>query len=126
MSRFLLVPSEAWQRNPTTELLSKSDSYFLIPTEGFHDEPRELQLPNGLNPYVELYKKIKNKNKFKKLLLQLAKTDIRRNMDGVVTDKQNILHGISFNDATLNSCNGNFFDSYEAFYCLLRRFGITF
>ena len=108
MSRFLLVPSEACQRNQTTELFSKSDSYFLIPTEGFHDEPRELQLPNGLNPYVELYKKIKNKKKFKKLLLQLAKTDNRRNMDGVVTDKQNILHGISFNDATLNSCNGFF------------------
>ena len=98
----------------------------MIPTEGFYSEPRELQLPSGLNPYAEFYKNIKNKNKFIKLLLQLAKTDIGRNLDGVVTDKQNILHGISFNDAILNSCNGIFLDSYEEFYCLLRRFGITF
>ena len=126
MSRFLLVPSEACQRNQATELSSKSDSYFLIPTEGFHGEPREVQLPNGLNPYEELYKKIKNKKKFKKLLLQLAKTDIGRNMNGVVIDKRNILHGISFNDAILNSCNGIFLDSYEEFYRLLRRCGITF
>ena len=124
MSRYLLVPSET--SNGSEHFSDKQDSYFLIPTEGFHGAPKELKLPKGLDPNKELYKNVKNKKKLKKLLLRLSRTDIGQTKDGFVTDKNNVLHDINFIDAIINSCNGNFLKSHEEFYCLLRKFGITF
>ncbi len=124
MSRYLLVPSET--SNGSEHFSDKQDSYFLIPTEGFHGAPKVLKLPKGLNSNKDIYRKVKNKKKLRKLLLRLSKTDIGRTKDGFVTDKNNVLHNINFTDAIINSCNGKFFESHEEFYCLLRKFGITF
>ena len=124
MSRYLLVPSETWNRS--ARFSGKQDSYMLMPTDGFHGGPKELKLPKGLNSNKDIYKKVKNKKKLKKLLLRLSRTDIGRTKDGFVADKSNVLHNINFTDAIINSCNGNFFKSHEEFYCLLRKFGITF
>ena len=124
MSRYLLVPSGAW--NGSENFSSKQDSYFLVPTQGFHGEPKEVKLPKGLNSNEEVYKNVKNKKKLKRLLLRLSRTDIGRTKDGFVADKNDVLHDINFTDAIINSCNGNFFESYEEFYCLLRKFGIIF
>jgi len=124
MSRYLLVPSEVWNGSETFS--NKHDSYFLVPTDGFHGESKEIELPKGLNPNKELYKNVKNKKKLKKLLLRLSRTDVGRTKDGFVADKNNVLHNVDFNDAIINSCNGKFLESYEGFYCLLRKFGITF
>ena len=118
----MLAP--AMDLQPNTR--SGSDTYFLVPTEGFQSESREIQLPSGLNPYPKLHLRVTNKKKFKKMLLKLLKANITRNKDGFVTDGNNILHGIDYNNAVVDSCNGNFFKSYEEFYCLLRKFGITF
>ena len=124
MSRYLLVPSGVW--NGSENGSSKQDSYFLVPTEGFHGDPKELKLPKGLNSNEEIYKNVKNKKKLKKLLLRLSRTDIGQNKDGLVTDKNNVLNNVNFTDAIINSCNGKFLKSYEEFYCLLRKFGIIF
>ena len=124
MSRYLLVPSETWNRSE--RFSGTQDSYILMPTDGFHGEPKEIKLPKGLNPNKELYKNVKNKKKLKKLLLRLSRTDIGRTKDGLVADKNTVLHNINFTDAIINSCNGKFFESYEEFYCLLRKFGIIF
>ena len=105
---------------------NNQDSYVLVPTDGFHDEPKEIKLPKGLNPNKELYKNVKNTKKLKKLLLRLSRTDIGRTKDGLVTNKNNVLHNINFTDAIIDSCNGKFLKSYEEFYCLLRKFGIIF
>jgi len=102
------------------------DSYVLVPTDGFHGEPKAIKLPKGLNPNKELFKNVKNKKKLKKLLLRLSRTEISRTKDGLVADKNTVLHNINFTDAIINSCNGKFFESYEEFYCLLRKFGIIF
>ena len=123
MSRHLLVPSEIWGPE---NFSNEQDSYVLVPTDGFHGEPKEIKIPKGLNPYKELYKNVKNKKKLKKLLLRLSRTDIGRTKDGLVADKNIVLHNINFIDAILNSCNGKFLESYEEFYCLLRKYGITF
>ena len=124
MSRYLLVPSETWNRSE--RFSDKQDSYILMPTDGFHGRPKELKLPKGLNSNKDIYKKVKSKTKLKKLLLRLSRTDIGRTKDGFVADKNNVLHNIDFTDAIINSCNGNFLKSHEEFYCLLREFGITF
>ena len=105
---------------------NNQDSYVLVPTDGFHDEPKEIKLPKGLNPNKELYKNVKNTKKLKKLLLRLSRTEIGRTKDGFVADKNNVLHNIDFNHAIINTCNGKFSESHEEFYCLLRKFGITF
>ena len=124
MSRYLLAPSEMW--SGSENFSNKPDSYVLVPTDGFHGEPKEIKLPKGLNPNKELYKNVKNKKKLKKLLLRLSRTDIGQTKDGFVADKNAVLHSINFTDAIINSCNGKFFESYEEFYCLLRKFGIIF
>ncbi len=124
MTRYLLVPSEMW--SGSENFSGKQDSYFLVPTEGFHGGVKEIKLPNGLNSNKELYKNVKNKKKIKKLLLRLSRTEIGRTKDGFVADKDNVLHNVDFNDAIINSCNGKFLESHEGFYCLLRKFGITF
>ena len=124
MSRHLLVPSEMW--SGSENFFDKEDSYVLVSIDGFHGEPREIKLPKGLNPNKELYKNVKNKKKLKKILLRLSRTDIGQTKDGLVADKNAVLHNINFIDAIINSCNGKFFESYEEFYCLLRKFGIIF
>ena len=124
MSRYLLVPSGAW--NGSEDVSSKQDSYFLVPTQGFHGEPKEVKLPKGLNSNEEVYKNVKNKKKLKRLLLRLSRTDIGRTKDGFAADKNDVLHDINFTDVIINSCNGKFLKSHEEFYCLLRKNGIIF
>ena len=126
MSRYLLVPTDAFRHDKHHSTLNGFDSNSLVPVEGFNAQSKNVIIPSGLNSYNDVYTKVKNKNKFKRLLLKIAKTDIGRNKDGYVTDGHNVLHGISYDNAVLDSCNGIFSDYYETFYCLLRRYGITF
>ena len=126
MSRYLLIPTNVFQLDKQQSSLNGFESYSLTPAEGFNEQSKNIKIPTGLNPYNDVYTRVKNKNKFKRLLLKIAKTDIGRNKDGFVTDGHNVLRGISFDNAVLDSCNGRFSDYYESFYCLLRRFGITF
>ena len=126
MSRYLLIPNNGFHHDKHQNSFNGFDSYSLVPSEGFNEQSKSIQIPSGLNPYDNIYTRVKNKNKFKRLLLKLSKTEIGRNKDGFVTDGHNVLHGIRFDNAVLDICNGVFSDYYENFYCLLRRFGITF
>ena len=125
MSRYILIPNNGFHHNKQNSF-NGFDSYSLVPAEGFNEQSKSIQIPSGLNPYDNIYTRVKNKNKLKRLLLKLSKTEIGRNKDGFVTDGHNVLHDIRFDNAVLDICNGVFLDYYENFYCLLRRFGITF
>ena len=63
---------------------NKQDSYVLVPTDGFHGEPKEIKLPKGLNPNKELYKNVKNKKKLKKSQFFLCFLLIFRNHPGIL------------------------------------------
>lgn len=102
--------------------------YLLVPVEGFDDKNRELTIPESLvvNPYEDLYRHVSDKEKLKKLLLKLSKVEISRNEDGLVKHKGKILDNVIFNDAIIDSCNGQYLECYEMFYELLRKFDIVF
>ena len=102
--------------------------YLLVPVEGFDEQTKELVIPAGLvvNSYEDLYKHVSDKDKLKKLLLKLSKSEISRNVNGLVKHKDKILDGVIFNDAVIDSCNGRYLECYEPFYEILRKFGIIF
>lgn len=122
MSRYILFPSSRHLKEDNSD----QELYVLVPVEGLQKQTKELYLPSGLNPYLQVFKTVKYRKKLRQLLLQLAKTDIRRNKDGTVGDKHRTLQNIDYDNAVLDSCNGNFREIYEEFYCLLRKVGITF
>ena len=102
--------------------------YLLVPVEGFDKQTKELTIPDGLvvNSYEDLYKHVSDKGKLKNLLLRLSKSEITPNERGLVKHKDNILDGVIFNNAVVDSCNGQYLECYESFYELLRKFGIVF
>ena len=89
---------------------------------GFGNKIKEIKLPAGI---AHIFSKVRNKVKLTKLLHKILKTEIQRTKDGLVADKYNTLN-IRYDDAIVNSCNRLFFNSFEKFYCLLRKNGITF
>ena len=102
--------------------------YLLVPVDGFDKQSKELTIPDGLvvNSYEDLFKHVSDKDKLKNLLLRLSKSEITPNEHGIVKHKDNILDGVIFNDAVVDSCNGQYPECYEPFYELLRKFGIVF
>ena len=102
--------------------------YLLVPVEGFDRQTKELTIPDGLvvNSYEYLYKHVSDKDKLKNLLLRLSKSEISQNEHGLVKHENNILDGVIFNNAVIDSCNGQYLEYYEPFYKLLRKFGIVF
>ena len=117
MSRYILVPSNTY--------VSGQASYLLLPTEGFSEPVKEVKLPSNLNPHSWMYAKAKDVGKLKKLLFKLSKTTIERTKDGFANDNNEILN-VNYDNAIVSSCNGVFLNSFERFYCLLRKNGITF
>ena len=95
--------------------------FLLIPAKGNSAESRKITLPAGLveNTYAELYKKVSDQNKLRRLLLKLAKAEIGYDKDGLVKHKDGTLQRIYFDDVVTDSCNGNFAPFYEPFYALL-------
>ena len=102
--------------------------YLLVPVEGFDKQAKELTIPDGLvvNSYEYLFKHVSDKDKLKNLLFRLSKSEITPNERGIVKHKDNILDGVIFNNAVIDSCNGQYLECYEPFYELLRKFGIVF
>lgn len=102
--------------------------YLLVPVDNFENDGKEITIPEGLvvNPFEELYARVSDAKRLKNLLLRLAKAEIYPNDNGIVKHKDVELKGVLFEDAVVDSCNGNYLECYESFYELLRRFGIVF
>ena len=103
--------------------------YLLVPVEGDNMGTKEINAPEGIvvDPYKHLYQLVKDKEKLKKLLLKFNKFSISKDTEtGFVKHKENIIRGVIFDDAVIDSCNGKFLNSYESFYVLLKKFGIVF
>ena len=100
--------------------------YLLVPTDGFNKKNKEITIPDGLvvNPYEDVYKHVSDKDKLKKLLLQLSDLEIGCNEDGLAKHTNRILDGIIFRDVVIDICNGQYKDCYESFYKLLLDYGI--
>lgn len=116
MSRYIIIPNGGD---------SETDSYILLPTEGFDKKVKEVRAPRGLNSHQWMFYKTKNSKKLRNLLFKLAKSPIIRTRDGYVSDGREKLL-INYDSAVLNSSNGVFTNSLERFYCMLRKNGITF
>ncbi len=112
MSRYVLFPG------------SEPGLYALVPADAIGNQIKEIKLPDGI-VYMNTFTKVRNRTKLAKLLYKILKTEIQRTKDGLVADKYNTLN-IRYDDAIVNSCNGLFVNSFEKFYCLLRKNGITF
>ena len=113
MSRSILVPGNV------------SGRYLLLPVDGFSKQVKNIKLSSNLNPHTWLYSRAKDPVKLKKLLFKLSKTSIERSKDGFVTDNNGTLN-VNYDNAVVSSCNGVFYNSFERFYRLLRKNGITF
>ena len=113
MSRSILVPGNV------------SGRYHLLPVDGFSKQVKNIKLSSNLNPHTWLYSRAKDPVKLKKLLFKLSKTSIERTKEGFVNDNNETVH-VNYDNAVVSSCNGLFFNSFERFYRLLRKNGITF
>ena len=97
-----------------------------MPADGFDKKNKEITIVDGLvDSYGDLYNRVSDKDKLKKLLIQLTNSQIGCNEDGFVKHNNAILDEIIFRDAIIDSCNGNYMDCYESFYKLLRNNGIV-
>ena len=103
--------------------------YLLVPVDGLEKESKEVTIPNDLvvDPFADLYQHVRDKELLKNLLVKLFKFGISEDPAlGYVKYKDNVLSGVKFRDALLDSCNGEFLECYEPFYKLLRKFDIIF
>ena len=116
MSRFILAP-----KNGDLET-NGNESFMLIPTEGLGEQTKSIELPKGLVPRLHSGKSNKMLDR---LMMKLAKADISRSKDGLVTVGSRVIN-TNFDDFVLQCCNGQFSECYEELYCLLRKNGITF
>lgn len=102
--------------------------YILLPAEGMNSTAKEIEIPQGLvhDSNAELFKRVRDTDLLKDILLKLAKAEISSDQNGMVKHRSGTLESTSFRDAVVDSCNGLFKGCYEQFYCLLRNHGITF
>ena len=114
MSRYIIVPKQEEQ-----------NIFQLVPTEGLTDQIKEIELPEGIMPNIIDSKQIKSERDLSDLMLKLSKSNIGRSKDGFITIENKVL-GIKFDDFVVDCCNGEFRESYENVYCLLRNHRITF
>ena len=113
MSRYILFPGS-------------NSRYFLIPVEGFNQSVQEITLPINLDVHNKLFSEANDIKAFKNLLVKISKTRIQRTKDGKIYDNNNNNINVDYDRAILDSCNDNFSNDFEEFYCILRQHGITF
>ena len=118
MSRYLLIPKLMKTHNAMPE------QFLLVPTEGFSEETKEIELPLNIVP-IQKFKNLRHQKNFELILKKLDKVNVRKNKDGLL-NIGNKLTDINFDDFVNYCCNGNFSLCYESVYCSLRENGITF
>ena len=118
MSRFILTP-----KSHDTE--TEGNIFLLAPTEGLSEPSKSIELPSALVPQLNKVDNAESKKILNKLMMKIAKANIARNKDGLVTVGSKVMDS-NFDDFVLDCCNGEFSKCYEEMYCLLRKNGITF
>lgn len=118
MTRYLLIPS-------TIDSDCSSDSALLLPTDRFNGKTIEIEIPNGILQRFDAAEHSPNKKDIYNLLARLAKCDIGRNKDGLLTHESKVLD-INFDDFLCDLCVNKFSKYYESIYCILRKNGIIF
>lgn len=109
MSRYVMIS----RRDQNEEDVCK-----LLPMDKFNDRVKKVDVPTGLLVNIP-------KDMSVGLLTRLAKTPIGRSKNGHVT-----LSGketeLKFDDVMRDIYYRRFSDEFEEFYCILRKYGITF
>ena len=118
MSRFILAPRDSASTNG-------EDVVLLLPTEGLSEPNKIIEIPSGLVPRLDNVHNAESKKILDNLMMKIAKANIVRNKDGMVTVGSRVMEA-KFDDFVLDCCNGEFSKCYEEMYCLLRKNGITF
>ena len=118
MARHLLIPV-------TTDSDGSFDSAILLPTDRFNGKTIEIDVPNGILQNFDAAGALPNKKVIYNLLVRLAKCDIGRNKDGLLTHESKVLD-INFDDFLGDLCVKKFSKYYEPIYCILRKNGIIF
>ena len=113
MSRYILFPE-------------KQDGIFALYPVDSNESVKHIRLNKELFDGYRVFKRVYDPEKLVNLLYRIIqKTDISRTKEGLISDEnKNLL--ISYDDALIDSCNSKFNKKYEQFYCILRKFGITF
>ena len=117
MARYLLIAN-------TVSPDDTFDTAILLPTEGFNGKAIEVEVRKGILqnfPSGDLT----NKKLIHSLLIRLAKCNIVRNKDGLITHGSKV-YDIDFKDFICDICQKKFSKHYEPIYCLLRNNGIVF
>ena len=111
MSRYILLPGPS------------KDLFVLVSADDFQ-QTKLLEVPDELID-TSIYKKVKSREKLNNLLYRLSQSKISKTMDGLVKDK-NKIYNIKYDDAVISCCNNDFTNSFEEFYCILKKYGIEF
>ena len=102
--------------------------YLLMPIDN-DKEAITVEIPNGLvcsTMFDELKDQVLNKKKLRWLLQQLVKNNVSESEDGFITHKDKKVSEVILRDALVDTCNSEFYEKYEDFYELLRKFDIIF
>ena len=102
--------------------------YLLMPVDD-EKESITVEIPEGLicsTMFDEIKHKVINKKKLRWLLQQLAKNEISESDDGQITLQDKKVSNVNLREALIDTCNSEFFEKYEDFYELLRKFDIVF
>ena len=111
MSRYILLPGEL------------KDSFVLVSNKDCF-QTKTIELPNELYS-MNIFEKVKNRNKANALLYRISTSKISRTLDGFIKDKNNVCTS-KYDEGIINCCNNRFKESFEEFYCILRKYGIIF
>ena len=95
MSRFILAPRDGASTNG-------EDVVLLLPTEGLSEPNKIIEIPSGLVPRLDNAHNAESKKILDKLMMKIAKANIVRNKDGLVTVGSRVMEA-KFDDFVLDS-----------------------
>ena len=88
-----------------------------------------VEIPDGImcsTMFDKLKNQVINKKKLRWLLQELVKNQVSETDDGHITHKDKKVSDVILRDALVDTCNSEFYEKYEDFYKLLRKFDIIF
>ena len=91
------------------------ESFVLVPTESFHGQVKELDVPANII-LKQHYSTDRQKQKIENFLQKLNRVNIRRTKDGLLSIANKVTD-INFDDFVADWCKEKFFHCYEDVYC---------